>query len=163
MGPLGARKAPTQRFCKEPGGSALVEAAQPAGTRRMAQLLERLGFERPDTLPGDREPRADLLERVVGALADAEAEAKDLLLARRERREYLARLVAQVDAHDRVCRRDDGLVLDEVAEVRVLFLADRRLERDRLLRDLHHPPHLLDRQIHAHRDLLRRRLAPHLL
>src|SRR5690349_13697127 len=159
MGPLGARKAPTRGFCKEPGASAFVEAAQPARTRRMAQLPERLGLDLPDALTGDREPRTDLLEGVVGALADPEAETEDLLLARRQRGEHLARLVAQVEAQDGVGRRQDGLVLDEVAEVRVLLLADRRLERDRLLRDLHDPPHLLDREIHADRDLLRRGLA----
>ena len=42
---------------------------------------------------------------------------------------------------------------------RVLVLADRRLEADRLLRDLQHHAHLLERQLHLLGELLGRRLA----
>ena len=65
-------------------------------------------------------------------LADAEAHAQHLLLARRQRRQHLPRLLGQVHRDDRVGRRDRALVLDEVAEVRVLFLADGRVQRQRL-------------------------------
>src|SRR5689334_8961515 len=128
MGPLGARKAPTRGFCKEPvrvivpseanepgaraastatiscghtarslrivrrgrqdcpgpapRRSAVVESAEPARARRMAELAERLRLDLPDTLAGHREADADLLEGVVRALADPEAETQDLLLAR---------------------------------------------------------------------------------
>src|SRR6266550_106808 len=45
----------------------------------------------------------------------------------------------------------------------VLFLADRRLQRDGLLRDLHNLAHLVRSDEHPLRDLLRRRLAAELL
>src|SRR5690349_5154363 len=102
----------------------------------MPELAECLRLDLPDPLARDREPRADLLERVVGALSDPEPETEDLLLARRERREDLLRLVLQVERDHGVGGGDRVLVLDEVAEARVLLLADRRLQRDRLLRDL---------------------------
>ena len=60
---------------------------------------------------------ADLLEGVVALLADAEAHAQDLLLARRQRLQDLPRLLGQVHVDDRLGRRDDALVLDEVAEM----------------------------------------------
>jgi hypothetical protein len=59
--------------------------------------------------------------------------------------------------------RSISLVLDEVAEVRVLALADRAVERDRVTRDLHHAPRLLDRHLRLDGDLLDRGLAAELL
>ena len=55
------------------------------------------------------------------------------------------------------------VVLDEVAEARVLLVADRRLERDRLLRDLQDLLDALRRDLHLERDLLVRRVALQLL
>ena len=50
--------------------------------------------------------------------------------ARGERREDLGVLVGEVDADHALARRDDRPVLDEVAEVAVLLVADRGLEGD---------------------------------
>src|SRR6266702_8682562 len=100
---------------------------------------------------------------LCSVLHDAEAHAEHLLLARGERREHLPRLLGEVHVDDRVGGRDDGLVLDEVAEVAVLLLADGRLERDGLLRDLEDLADLVERQLHLERDLLRRRLATQVL
>jgi hypothetical protein len=47
--------------------------------------------------------------------------------------------------------------------MRVFLLADRGLERDRLLRDLQDLAHLADRDVHALRDLVAGRLATQLL
>src|SRR5262252_9034429 len=102
----------------------------------MAELAERFRLDLADALTGDLEVLADFFERVVALLADAEPHAKHLLFARREGGEDLSRLVGEVHADHALRRRDDRLVLDEVAQVRILFLADRGLERDRLLRDL---------------------------
>ena len=63
----------------------------------------------------------------------------------------------------RVRRRERLVVGDEVPEVAVLFLADRRLEGDRLLRDLDDLADLVRRDEHPLSDLLRRRLATKLL
>jgi hypothetical protein len=51
----------------------------------VAELPERLRLDLADALARDVEARADLFERVIGALADAEAKPQDLLLAGRER------------------------------------------------------------------------------
>jgi hypothetical protein len=72
---------------------------------RVAQLAERLGLDLADALAGDLEVLADLFEGVVALLADAEAHAQDLLLARRERLEHAAGLVGEVHVDDRVGAR----------------------------------------------------------
>src|SRR5438874_5972924 len=161
MGPLGASQAPNRARCK--GRSGFHEAAQAARAARMTELAQRLRLDLADALARDRKARPDLLERVVRALPDAEAQPQHLLLPRRERGEHLARLILEVQAHHRVRGRGRRLVLDEVADDRVLLLADRRLEGDRLLGDLHDPTHLVGREIHVFADLLRRGLAAHLL
>src|SRR5262245_38804319 len=143
--------------------SPLVEAAQLARPCRVTQLAERLCFDLPDTLPGDGEARADFLERHVGTLPDAEAQAKHLLFPGGERAENLAGLAAQVGGDHGIGGGHRPLVLEEVAEMAVLLLPDRRLERDRLARDAQDATDLLGRQLHLAADLLRGRLAPELL
>src|SRR6266545_4469375 len=143
--------------------SGLQEAPELLGAGRVTELAQRLGLDLPDALAGDGEVLADLLERVLAAVGQAEAQAQHLLLARRQRVEDLVGLLAQRQADDRLHRRHDLLVLDEIAEVAVFLLADRRLQRDRLLRDLEDLAHLVDRHLHLGRDLFRRRLASQLL
>src|SRR5262249_53934661 len=116
--------------------SVFDERLEPLAARRMAELAERFCLDLADALARDLEVLADLFERVVALLADAEPHAQDLLLARGQRREHLPRLICEVHADHALARADDRLVLDEVAEMRVFLFADRRLEADRLLRDL---------------------------
>jgi len=66
----------------------------------------------------------------------AEAHPQHLGLARRQRVEDVLADVAQAGVDRGVGRGDRRQVLDEVAEVRVVVVADRRLHRDRLLGDL---------------------------
>src|SRR5687768_10790246 len=102
----------------------------------VAQLRERLALDLADPLAGDAELAADLLEGPGVAVGEAEPELDDLLLPLAQRVQDRLELLLQEDERRRV-DGDDGLgVLDEVAEVGVLLLADRRLERDRLLRHL---------------------------
>src|SRR6476646_1879742 len=129
----------------------------------MAQLAERLRLDLADTLARDLEVLADLFERVVALLADAEAHAQDLLLARRERLQHLPRLFGEVHVDDRLGRRDDALVLDEVAEMRIFLLADGRLEADGFLRNLQDLADLVERKLHLLGDLFGRGLASVLL
>src|SRR4029453_19418256 len=143
--------------------AALQERLQLARPRRVAQLPQRLGLDLADALAGDREALADLLQRVLGAVAQAEAHLDDLLLARRQGLEERFRLLLQVDVDDRFRRADHVAVLDEVPQMRVFLLADRGLERDGLLRDLQDLAHLADRDVHPLRDLLRGGLAAQLL
>src|SRR5438552_4700016 len=144
-------------------GSRLQEAPELLRARRVAQLAERLGLDLPDALARDREILSDLLERVLASVGEAEAEPEHLLLARGQRVQDVVGLRAQREADDGVDRRHHLFVLDEVAEMAILFLADRGLEGDRLLRDLEDLAHLVDRDFHLRRDLLGRRLAAELL
>src|SRR5262249_49780796 len=67
-----------------------------ARARRMTQLAERLRFDLPDPLAGDGEALTDLFERVLAAVADAEAHLDHLLLARRQRLEHRLGLLLEV-------------------------------------------------------------------
>src|SRR5689334_8488037 len=132
------RRGPFSAVC-----SALHEALEPLAPARVAELAQRLRLDLSYTLARDGEFLADLFQRMVGFLADAEAHPEHLLLARCERRQDLARLLLEIDVHHRVRRRHDALVLDEVAEMAVFLLADRRLEGDGLLGDLQDFAHLV--------------------
>src|SRR6266478_8697355 len=99
----------------------------------MTELAEGLGLDLADALAGHREVLPHLLEGVLAAVGEAEAEAQDLLLARSQGVEHLIRLLAQAQADHALHGRADLLVLDEVAQVAVFLLADRRLEGDGLL------------------------------
>src|SRR2546428_9169420 len=103
----------------------------------MPQLAQRLRFDLADALASDIERAADFFERVLGAIADAEAHLENLLLARRERAKNFVRLLFEIGDDHVIDRRDRAAILDEVAKMRVFLFADRCLEGDRLLRDLH--------------------------
>src|SRR5215208_7758012 len=111
--------------------SVVEEAPELARPARVLEFAKGLGLDLADTLAGHRELLADLFEGVVGVHADAEAHAQHALLARRERGENARRRLAQVRLDRRVDGQDRILVLDEVAEVRILLVADGRLEGDR--------------------------------
>ena len=64
-----------------------------------------------------------------------------------ERVEHLHELLLEQREARRLARLGGVLVGDKVAEVGVLLLADRRLERDRLLRHAHDLAHLVHRHV----------------
>jgi hypothetical protein len=107
--------------------------------------------------------RLHLLEGVLGAVADAEAHLDDPLLAQGEGLEEGVGLLLEVQVDDVLGGGDGRAVLDEVAEMRVLLLPDRGLERDGPLGDLQDFAHLGDRDVHALRDPLRGGFAAQLL
>src|SRR3974390_3136945 len=109
---------------------AVHEGAQLARARGMTQLAQRLGLDLADALAGDRERLADLFEGVLGAVFQAEAHLDHLLLAGGERAQDLRRLLLEVDVDHGLGRRNHRAVFDEVAQVRILFFTDRRLQRD---------------------------------
>src|ERR1019366_978301 len=129
----------------------------------MLKLPQRLGLDLPDALAGDRELLTDLFERMVCVRADAEAHAQYPLLARRQRGEHPRGSLAQVRLDGGVDRQDRGRVLDEIAEVGVRLVADRRLERDRLFGDLQALLYLLKRHVELRGKLLRCGLAAELV
>src|SRR2546427_7600702 len=104
QGVWGARSRPPSR-------SILDEGLEVAPAQRMAQLAERLGLDLPDALARHREALADLFERVLPLFADAEPEAEDLLLLRRQRGQRALDLGREVLTHQRVVGRARRLVL----------------------------------------------------
>ncbi len=129
----------------------------------MLQLAQRLRLDLADALAGDAELLADLFQRVVGVHADAEAHAQHALLAGREAGKHPRRRLAQVRLDGGVDRQHRVLVLDEIAEIAILLVADRRLEADGLLGDLEDLAHLLERHGQFLGELFRRRLAADLV
>src|ERR1019366_8247084 len=83
--------------------------------------------------------------------------------SRGERGEYAGRGLAQVRLDRGVDRQHRVLILDEVAEVGILLVADRRFERERLLGDLESLAHLLERHAELFGKLLQRGLAADLV
>src|SRR5215218_3320399 len=103
---------------------------------RVAELAQRLCLDLPDPLAGDVELLAHLLERPGAPVLEAEPELEDAPLATGERVEHRLHLLLQQLVRGRLGRGERAAILDEVAEVRVLLLADRRLEGHGLLADL---------------------------
>jgi len=68
------------------------------------------------------------------------------------------RSLAQIRLNHGVDRQDRVLVFDQIAEVGILFLANRRLERKWLLDDLQNFAHPFDRQAELFRKFFR---SPH--
>src|SRR5262245_51996055 len=129
----------------------------------MTELAQRLRLDLAYPLAGHGERLPDLCALGLAAVRESKAQAEHLFFPRRQRVEDLVGLLAQGESDDRLDRRDDLLVLDEIAQMTVLFLADRRLERDRLLGDLQDLSDLVDRDLHLGRDLFRSRFAAELL
>ena len=142
---------------------AVDEGLQLAAAAGVAQLAQGLGFDLADALAGDLEALADLFEGVLGAVFEAEAHLDDALFARGQGAQHLRGVLLEVDRDDGVGGGDGHAVFDEVAEVRVFLFADRRFERDGLLRDLEHLADLRDGDVHAPGDLFRGGFATELL
>src|SRR5512139_1092606 len=125
--PVRARAILTHRGekVKQPSRS-LDEALQGLAPARMAELAQRLGLDLPDALARYVELLPDLLEGVIGVLADPEPPPQHLLLAVREGVQDLPDLVVQVVPNGVLEGRRHLLVLDEVAQVAVLLLPDGR-------------------------------------
>src|SRR5690349_24995645 len=107
-----------------------------AAAARVAKLAQRLRLDLADPLPGDVELLAHLLERPGTPVLEAEPQLEHAALAAGQRVEHRLHLLLEQLVGGGLRRRERAAVLDEVAEVGVLLLADRRLERHRLLADL---------------------------
>ena len=114
----------------------------------MAQLAQGLGFDLADALAGDVELLADFFQRVVGVHFDAEAHAQHLGFPRRQRIEDFLGDAAQAGVHRRIGRGQGELVLDEVAEMGIVVVADRGFHGDGLLGNLHDLADLVFRHVH---------------
>src|SRR5438105_4645511 len=97
------------------------------------ELLQRVVLDLADALARHAERAADFLERARLLALQAEAQLDHLPLPLWERREGVLDVAPPQRERRRVERRLGLLVLHEVAELRLLLLADRLLERDREL------------------------------
>src|SRR5262245_48328577 len=129
----------------------------------MPELAQRLRLDLPDAFARHREAYTYLFEGEVAPLVDPEAQPQHLLLTGRERAQNALGLAMQVAGRHPLDGRRQALVLDEIAELIVLLVPDRTLEREGLPGDAHDAPHLLRRQLHADGDLFGGRITPELL
>src|SRR3954466_4986076 len=104
------------------------------GLREGLQLLQRLVLDLADPLARDVERAANLVERARVLAAEAVAQLEYAALAVREVLERLAQRFLREDLGGAVVRRLGPLVGDELAELGLLLVADRLLERHRRLR-----------------------------
>src|ERR1700686_3367510 len=142
---------------------AFEESAELARARRVPQLAQRFGLDLTYALARYGERLADFLERVLGAVVEAETHLDDFFFARRQRLQHRRGLFLQVEVNDRVRRRNHGLVLDEIAQMRIFLFADGRFERDGLLRDFQNLTHLRHGYVHALGDFFGGGLAAEFL
>src|ERR1700688_4330068 len=135
-----------------PRGQSIVQkASEFPRAAGMLELSQRLGLDLGDAFARDGELLADLFQRVIGVHADTETHAQYALLARRERGQHARRRLAKIRLNGSVDRQNRVLVFDEIAQMAVFLVADRRLEADRLFGNLENLAHLLER----HREALR--------
>ena len=97
---------------------------------------------------------------MLPVITDPEAHLDDLLFLGGERLENLAGLVPKGRVDDRLDRRLDLLVLNQVAESGLAVPAYRRLKRDRISGNALELLNLLGRDLHALSYLVIRRSAP---
>src|SRR5205807_4384948 len=95
------------------------------------------------------------------AVAEAVPQLDDLALAVGQGLEHLLDFVLEHLLRGRADRRLDAIVLNEVAEIAVLALADRPVEADRVPADLEDPPRLFNRDAGRLGRLFDGRLAAH--
>src|SRR5947209_2777747 len=129
----------------------------------MTQLAQRLCLYLADPLASDLEGLANFFERVLRTVFQSEAHLDHALFPLGQAAQHGRGLLLEIDVDNCFRRRDDGAILDEVTEMRIFFLADRRLERDGLLRDLEDLADLRHRDVHALCDLFRAGFTPKLL
>src|SRR5437867_4484109 len=99
----------------------------------MTQLAQRLRLDLSNALAGHVELATHFFERARPSVFETEAELKHAALATGQTFQNALHLLLEQLVRRRVGRRERLVVGDEVTEVTVLFFADRRLERDRLL------------------------------
>src|SRR5689334_13375097 len=126
------------------------------------KLLERLVLDLPDPLARHVERAADLVERARMLAAEAVAQLEDAALAVAQVLQRLAQSLLGEDLGRALVRRLGALVGDELAELRLLLVADRLLERHRRLGRALDRVDLLRVDARDLGDLLGRGLAPEL-
>src|SRR5829696_1544901 len=140
--------------------SGLEGVFEPLRLGQGLQLLQRVVLDLPDPLTRDAERAADLLERARRVAVEAVAHLDHVSLPWRQRRQRIVDVLSPQRQRRRVERGLGLLVWDEVAERRLLLLADRLLERHRQLRHAQDLADLLGRHLELLRDLVWSGLPP---
>src|SRR5579863_4378217 len=129
----------------------------------MAQFAQGLGFDLPDAFASHFELFAHLFERAAAAVVEAKTQLQYLALAVGETAKYVFHLLLEQLMAGRIRWRQRRLVLDEIAQVAVVFLADGHFQADRLLADLDDLAHAVRGDLQLDGDLFGGRLAPEFL
>src|SRR5918911_2415282 len=111
----------------------LRHVAELLGLRERLQLLQRLVLDLADALARHVERAAHLVERARVLAAEAVAQLEHAALAVGQVLQRLAQRLLGEDLRRALVRRLGALVGDELAELGLLLVADRLLERDRRL------------------------------
>src|SRR3954467_12551813 len=151
--------APTKLWVPAEPATGSDAVAQSLRFGQALELLQRVVLDLADALAGDAERLADLFEGARLAAGEPEAQLDHRTLALGKRRERRLDVGAAQRERRSLVGSLGVLVLDEVAELGVLLLADRLLERDGMLRHAQDLAHLVSRHLELLRDLLRLRLA----
>src|SRR6185369_2445520 len=129
----------------------------------MPQFAQRLRFDLADALASDVEVLTHFFQRaLVPTIVESEPQTNHTLFTRAQRLQNVAGDLTQVRRDHTRRRTLARLVFDQVAQLRITILTDRRLERDRILHQLARLADLLHRSIHLLRDLFSRPFAPEL-
>ena len=111
---------------------------------RLAELAQCLRFNLSDSLTGNVELPADLLERMLLADPDSEAHSQDAFLPGGQAREKVGNHIAKIAVNRKVQGLDGTFILDEVSPLAVILVANRLLQRERLLGNLENLPDLVE-------------------
>src|SRR3954471_15515634 len=133
-GPDGNPPGPSQGLARCPFRRRLRDVAELLGLRERLQLLQRLVLDLADPLARHVERAADLVQRAGMLAAEPVAQLEHPTLAVGEVLKRLAQGLLGEDLRGALVRRLGPLVGDELAELGLLLVADRLLERHRRLR-----------------------------
>src|SRR5436190_7589397 len=98
----------------------------------MPQLPECLGFDLANALAGDAEFATDLFQRSLAAIVEPEAQRDDAALTLRQRTQHVVHGVAQQRLGCLLDWRDCLGILDQIAQLAVLVVADRGCQTPRV-------------------------------
>src|SRR5258707_1140797 len=146
---VGQSFAVTRERIRQIEAKALRKLRHPSRSRKMPQLAQRFGFNLAYTFARHRKRLSDFFKGMLAAIVQPKPHLDDFFLARRQRLQHRRSLFLQVEVDHRIGRRNHRFILDEVAQVRILFLANRRLKRNRRLRNLQNLTHLGHPNVHA--------------
>src|SRR5215471_294339 len=129
----------------------------------MAQLAQSFGLDLADALAGDVELFAHLFQRAAAAIIQSKAQLQHFALALSQAIQDILHLLFEELMAGGIGWCESRVVLDEITQVAIIFLADGHLQAHRLLADFDDLAHLLGADLHLHSNLLGRWLAPQVL